>query len=743
MFMPGDIIGQQFEVVDRLGAGGFGVVYLVDFLETGHRFALKTFRDDFLWDDNIRDKFRIEAQIWIDLGYHSNLVRAYFIDEVSGRLYITMEYIAPRENRMNTLEDFLVCKPPGLDQALKWMIHCCRGLDYAYSRGVESHRDIKPANIMIKDGRDAKVTDFGLAKVLDLSRLKDKHDEGAGKQRFSGHTMLGKTFGTPTHMPPEQYEDAATCDQRSDIYSLGVVLFQLVTGGSYPFMTQEPRDGSKEEQRRFWREMHHLHATAPVPRIDSPAAPIIERCLEKDPDRRYRDVSELQEQLEEMLRKLYGECVERHEGEIRNRDYYQDKGSSLLVLGDFVEALSCFEKVIELAPDNAGSWHNKSAALHELGRYEESISCSDRALELDRSHYMLWYGKANSLIKLSRFEEALECYRRSVDLRPSYARAWGAMASCLDGLGRRDEALECYDRSLSLDDSNVAVLSNRSALLGRMGRHEDAMKGYEEAINLDPKASIAWHNRGKLLKDLGRLDDSMASYDRAVEIDPHYADAWNGKGIILCMKNRFEEAIGYYDTALRIKPDDEMFLTNKGRALSSLGRYDEALSCFEKAINCAPDYMDALYYKGNTLFDSGRYLEAIECYNIILDMDPHDASAMNGKGNCFINLGLLDEALVSYEACLDAHPDYVYSLLGKGNCLNEMGKPEKAIECYTRITLIDENYEMAWYNKGIVEMRTERKIDAVESLRKFLAVASPLDREKMKNAEIWLRELEN
>lgn len=126
-YKKGDFIGQKYEVYGILGKGGFGVVYLVYSNQIHEVFALKTFRDKYLADEGVRKRFHKEASVWVELGRHPYLVRAYFVDEVSGRLYIGMEYIAPNEEKLNSLDSYLRQRPPDLAQSLRWAIQICHG----------------------------------------------------------------------------------------------------------------------------------------------------------------------------------------------------------------------------------------------------------------------------------------------------------------------------------------------------------------------------------------------------------------------------------------------------------------------------------------------------------------------------------------------------------------------------------------------------------------------------------------
>jgi serine/threonine protein kinase len=128
-YKKGDLIGQEYEVYGVLGKGGCGVVYLVYSHKNGGVYALKTFRDEFLTDPETRLRFRREAGIWVELGRHPYLVHAYFVDEISGRLYIAMEHISPNEAGLNSLEGYLQKQPPDLAQSLRWAIQICHGME--------------------------------------------------------------------------------------------------------------------------------------------------------------------------------------------------------------------------------------------------------------------------------------------------------------------------------------------------------------------------------------------------------------------------------------------------------------------------------------------------------------------------------------------------------------------------------------------------------------------------------------
>jgi serine/threonine protein kinase len=424
-YKKGDLIGRKYEVNGVLGKGGFGVVYLVDSRELGGVYALKTFLDEYLADNEVRKRFQKEASIWVDLGHHPYLVRAYYVDEVSGRLYILMEFISPNKDGLNSLEGYLKLQPPDLAQSLCWAIQVCHGMEYAYSKGVRAHCDLKPANILIDQNKIVKITDFGLASVLGTAGAISgvKLDIEDGRIGLSGQNKEGTGYGTPTHMPPEQFTNAIECDERSDIYAFGIVLYQMMAGGKLPFLAPLPRYDSEEEMARFWRSMHALHRGSPVPRLDSPLFPCTLRCLEKEPTKRYLSFGQLRSDLESLLKRLNGESIQPPQVHDPAFQEWYNKGFSFDKLGRNEDAIRCYDKCLDLNPQYADAWHGKGLNLFVLGRYEEAIDCYDKTMELDPRKADAWNQKGVSLGCLGRYEEAIKCFDKALELDPSYTRA--------------------------------------------------------------------------------------------------------------------------------------------------------------------------------------------------------------------------------------------------------------------------------------------------------------------------------
>lgn len=518
-YKAGDLIG-SFQVNDVLGAGGFGVVYLVYSPDLKTVYALKTFRNEYLNDPPTREQFRKEARIWVELERHPFIVQAHFVDEIAGQLYIALEYIAPNSDGLNNLQEYLQKQPPDMRQSLRWAIQFCYGMEYAISKGIRCHRDIKPANILIGQDGAVKISDFGLAGVIELMGAKIKAD-GTGQDVNINvkSTTQGAVFGTPSHMPPEQFADAASCDERSDIYSFGVVLYQMAAGGDLPFLPSNLID-----HQPVWQLMRKLHEEAPVPELQTTLFPIIQRCLEKGPDDRYQTFAELHAELERLLMQETGEIVSVPQQDEINAFEWSNKGASLCVLGHFNEAVTYLDKAIQLIPEDAGFWYNKGECYRMSDRYAEAIPAYDEALKIN----------------------------------PQRADAWHHAGLCLADLVRHKEAIRYFDKALSLVPQAAEVWHAKGTSLFELGRYEEAIKCFNETIRLTPNLALAWYNKGNSLIALNRASEGIQCLTRATQLNPHDPFTWYNKAYNEAKLNRRSDATRSFRQFLSIAPAEHI-----------------------------------------------------------------------------------------------------------------------------------------------------------------------------------------
>ncbi|OGX08090.1 MAG: hypothetical protein A2Y03_04765 [Omnitrophica WOR_2 bacterium GWF2_38_59] len=605
----GDKIANRYEIYQIIGGegkSGMGIVYVCYDHEHKNIYVLKTLQDKLLISKESQGIFEREALVWTHLERYHYIVCAKWVERLEERLFIILEYIAPDQQGRNTLSHYL--SNLTLPDALKFAIQFCYGMEYAYSKGVDSHRDIKPDNIMITSNKTIKITDFGFAKACqEIGREEGNISSGKGSRLSIFKTkQRNRVDGTFEYISPEGFDGYA--DKRSDIYAFGIMLYQMVRGGEFPFVVKGKN--LKEVEKAYEK----LHKYEKVPLISSPLSSVIQGCLEKDPNKRFQDFASIREQLEGLLLRKTAETFVVPEYTYLEAWELINKGIALGNLGRQQEAIVCFDEATKMDPRDPFVWYNKGIILRNLGRQQEAIACYDKAIEIDPVYARAWNNKGIALENLGRSQEAIACYDKALEIDPRDASIWSNKGAVLANLGRQQEAIACYDKALEIDPRDASVWSNKGAALGNLGIYQEEIACYDKAIEIDQRHAASWYNKGITLGNLDRPQEAIACYDKAIEIDPKYARPWYNKGNVLGSLGMYKEAIACYDKALEIDPRDVFVWSNKGTSLGNLGRYQEAIACYDKAIEINPRYARAWNNKGNVLGSLGRQQEANACY---------------------------------------------------------------------------------------------------------------------------------
>jgi len=620
----GDKIANRFEIHKTL-TGGMGVVYVCYDHREKIPLVLKTFHDIYLSSEVAQKLFEREALLWIQLERYPYIVRSHWVERLENRLFIILEYIPPDAQCRNTLTHYLTSLT--LPDILKFSIQFCYGMEYAYSKGINAHRDIKPDNIMITADKTVKITDFGLAKAFQEIQLEQDSISVGDNSSLSIFQSKGKIIcGTIPYMAPEQFDGYA--DERSDIYSFGITLYQMATGGKFPFIG------------RTCQEYEILHKDAKIPLISSELFPIIQKCLEKYPGKRHQNFTSINSNLQDLLLRKTGELISMPEQKQLDGWELRNKGVSLVSLGRHEEAIVCFDGALDINPQDSFTWNNKGAALTNLNRHLEALIHFDKATKVDPRDFEAWYNKGLCVYRLNHHDEAVTYFDKAIGINPEYAAAWRNKGGVLDKLGKYQEAIACYDKAI--------IIYQRDA--------------------------FTWNCKGMTLCNLGQYEEAIACYDEAIEINPSFTDANMNKGICLSKAGKLYEALNSFDKAIEINPQDALIWLNKGITLSDFSKHEEAIFCFDKTIEINPAYTDAWFWKGLVLFDICKYEEAILCYDEAIKINPRQADAWNNKGFTLEKLGKYETAVSCYEKALEVNPRFNLAEKNKRACLHKLGK---------------------------------------------------------------------
>lgn len=387
----GTLFDGRYEIRD-IKKGGLGIVYLAYDREWKTILAIKTFQNFDISTSLAKERFIEESINWLKLGHHDNIVLAHFYKVIANIPYLFLEYIEG-----STLRSLVGAGYPH-SAIVAHSIEICKALDYAYTGFRIIHRDIKPDNVFLtreKGGEFniAKVTDFGLSKVIITNDCFSRPESIPRVQKEIAQRTQG-VLGTLLYVSPEQILNLKDIDHRSDIYSFGVMLFELTTGIP-PFVPVTGLKGISPEMALLHQ---HLESTPRKPRRINPSTPrrlsnLILKCLEKKRERRFCDYDELIEEL--------------------SRIYTHIKADSIKTSQDFRE--------IVLVPEHSplALMSNRACSLAEMGKNEEAIVIFDQILKRDPNNKLTLCNKASSLYQLDRNDEAIAIYKRALEIDES------------------------------------------------------------------------------------------------------------------------------------------------------------------------------------------------------------------------------------------------------------------------------------------------------------------------------------
>jgi len=553
----GEKIEGRYEIHD-IKKGGMGIVFLCYDHESKSPVAIKTFQDKYLTDKDSIDRFMWEAETWVRLEKHKNIVRADYVEKISDRPYIFLEYVSGDKTYGSDLTGWIWGNGLDLNTTLSFAIQFCLGIEHAERKFREMgkvfvHRDIKPGNIMITQDKVVKITDFGLVKAIteakgDIETGSIK-DETTGAERF-GFSKVGSICGTPPYMSPEQCRGEDNIDIRSDIYSFGCVLYEMLTG-------QPPFKCPTFDDYRI----HHLKVEPRPPMELSPNIPkqlntLVMNCLEKEPSKRYQDFRSLRAELSQIyFQQCDGIITEETPQELEAWEY-SNKGGTLENLGKHQEAIDCCNKALEINPKLAEAWSIKGITLGNLGKLHEAITCFDKALEINPRNALAWNNKGVALDSLGKPQEALVCYDKALEINLRYANAWVNKGSAFGNLGKLQEAIVCFDRALEINPRDALAWYNKGTALDNLGKFQKGIDCFDRALEINPRYAEAWNNKGTALVNLGKPQEEIVCYDRALKINLKYADAWYNKGAALINFGKPQEAIVAFRNFIKFAPPE-------------------------------------------------------------------------------------------------------------------------------------------------------------------------------------------
>jgi len=689
---PGVVLGTRYEILQLLGQGGMGAVYKAKDLELDRVVALKVIRPEVAYHPDMLQRFKQELLLARQIT-HRNVIRIFDLGEASGLKFITMEFIEGQDLRSLVLEKGRLSS----EEIVGIIEQVCLALDAAHSEGVV-HRDLKPQNIMIDRNGRAAVMDFGIARSVESG----------------GMTQTGMLVGTPDYMSPEQVMGEHV-DVRADLFTLGVILYELLTG-AMPYKADTVQASMFKRTREVPKPPIVIDPTVPKALSD-----ITARCLQIDPALRYRSAREILTDLQTWRGGGQLDSATIARGKPR-RDLSALKSKWIPVtaaamlavavagwllrgrLFSVQQASPASPVALAIVPfrnasgDPSLDWLGSSVAetlSTDVGQSAHlRVVSSERVNEIFRDlrlspdtsfdpptiDRLAEFSNADDLVwgRYARFGDQIRLDGTVQDVKHGRTTALTESATESNILGAIDRLAADIRSSLALSTSVVKELQgqsfkpstssadalrdyNEGLQLARRGNYLDAVHRFQAATKEDASFALAYSELGRTYAQLGQDDDAEQASRKAAELSDQLpaAEKYLIQASHYRIRRDYPKAIEVYENLAKVSPNDVDVLFNLGVLYENSSEYDKARAELTRVLALDPKRVSGLLEMGRVEIRAGNpqkgleYLTQAQAMAIESGNDEERSDILQAMGGAYAALNKNEDAIRNFQDALD------------------------------------------------------------------------------------------
>jgi serine/threonine protein kinase/tetratricopeptide (TPR) repeat protein len=785
----------HYNILEKLGEGGMGVVYKAEDSKLRRTVALKFLSQELNRNEQAKNRFIQEARAASALDHPNICVIHEFDQTEEGELFFVMGFYMGESLRERLDRGQLSIK-----ETIEIFTQIARGLSRAHRAGI-IHRDIKPSNIFITRDNVVKILDFGVAKLMGDTKI------------ITG----GTASGTIDYMSPEQLMDEVM-DVRTDIWSMGVILYQLVTG-NLPFK-------GEFEQTVIYSILKEKYEPVTSFRDDVPKVllQIINKSLTKNPDERYQQVEEILNQLQSVnaeinnlptfpfsvrttktLKKpvyflglivvlillIFASFLFFHQSPVSGQPKVMavlpfenlsgNPANNYFVDGITDNIITQISKIKNLKVISRAAvlpYKSDKKNLKDIGRELNVGIILEGSLRKEENRVEIVVNLVNAPSKELLWNETYD--RELSDIFTIQRDITEKIASALDMKLSQSEIDQIKEiPTFSPTAYDYTLRGFEYYRIETKESNEFAIDFFKKSLEKDPKFALAYVGLGKAYFkkeitfgfDRAWLDSAAAMCLRAIEIDNHFPDAYFTLGTIYQKKywynsdffqkansafqkaielnpsnvealiiigiqkleeGKYEEALTYLNQALVLNPKSPGIYSDIGHAYFYLRNYEKAEEYYFKALEMKPDWVEAYIKLAEVYGDQGKIKEAIQTYQTAIHLDPSQQWAHHDLAVCYQNAGNFEDAITKFEKVLEISPTQPWHYIGLAGVYYEQGRYIEAITVFERALKLISDANLL-LNYSFVLSRMGKSEMARQVLQK--------NEDKLLVADPWLRKI--
>lgn len=757
---PGSDFGPRYRIESLLGQGGMGRVYKAYDKEIDRTVAIKVVREGFVGDADALKRFKQELHLASKIS-HKHILRIHDLGTVGDTKFISMAYVEGPD-----LHHILKDNPKmPLDRALNFATQLAEALAAAHAEGVV-HRDLKPQNILVDKDDQTYISDFGLAKSFEQSAV--------------GMTKTGAFVGTPRYMSPEQVE-GKPADQRSDLYSYGLILYEMLTG-DVPFTGESTLKVMYQRIQEKPKNPKQLK-----PEIPAWVARIVMRCLEKDPSARYQSAYEILADLQGSKTTSGSRTVQIQLPEFTERRWvwYLAGALVLLIIAFAIPPVrhlvtgkrgTAVSSISGIPPISQGKFiailpFRILGDEQELGYVGEGLSeaLSAKLFQLKDLHFasdaaVAKVSNKDPLEKIARNlgvnlivqgmiqggTDRMAIIVNLIDVADGGKKIWtqqftgvpkdlltiedqisGQLIAALDVKPSNEEMATATARPTDNVEAYDLYLRGRQALRGQdaLKSAESAKEYFEQSIQKDPSFALAYSGLStaclrmyEYKKDKLWAERAVSAAQRAEQLKDNLPEVHFSLGTAYLKTGKSAQAIVELKRGLQLNQNSYEGYSRLGRIYLESGQKEEAIASLKKSIEINPYFWGSHMDLGDAYLSVGENEKALAEFQRVIELDPENGEGWSNVGDAYARMGRYQDSIKAFQKSTELAPIWD-SYSNMSGILLLIGQYDEAVRAAEKAVELSPNEEVAEHNLADAYRASGQKDKAIATYDKAIALA--------------------